>query len=216
MLSKIGPSSKLSLLVVAMSLFIMGIGVYGLSALKSLNRNTQTLYSDRVIPLQQLNAIRDGYSIGILSSLQQAKAGNLTYGEAETQVANAVQNINENWNAYIHTYLTPEEEQLARQNGALMAHANVLIERLKVVLHKQDAAALNNITQADMYEAISPVISKVNDLVNLQIKVSGQLYNNSSQVYISTSRKFYILLGATFVFAFFLDDTIQTVKFLHD
>jgi Four helix bundle sensory module for signal transduction len=56
-----------------MSIFIIEIGVYGISEMKKMNRITQSLYADCVVPLQQLTRIRFSYTVGILSSAEQVQ-----------------------------------------------------------------------------------------------------------------------------------------------
>ncbi len=193
---------KLYLLVSVLSVFIVAIGAYGISALSTMNHNNQTLYADRIFPLQQLTTIRYSYADGILSSVQRVQNHQMSNIEAEKQVLQAEQNISSNWQAYLQTYLTPEETELAKQNSVLMDEAKKAINRLANILKREGAVELDNNLSKELYSAINPVLAKTNELVGLQVRVSGDLHKNSTEVYNSTTTKFYILVAAALLFAF--------------
>ncbi|MEI9954723.1 MAG: hypothetical protein WDM90_00055 [Ferruginibacter sp.] len=57
-----------------------------------------------------------------------------------------------------------------------MNTSHEIIEKLKVILSKEDSNALNRIINTTFYPAIDPVIAKMNELVNLQMNVAEQVY----------------------------------------
>ena len=204
MLRKFSSSGKLYLLVFTLSIVMIGIGAFGISALKTMNQNTQTLYADRVFPLQQLTTVRYSYATDILSATLQVKDHQLTYDEARKRIEQARVTINANWSAYMGTYLTPEEAQLAKQNAALMVEANKTIQKLVGILNNKEPHELDKIIKSELYTTINPVISKLNELVQLQVKVSGELYKRNGEVYNSTAKKFYFLIAVSLLLAFIL------------
>jgi PAS domain S-box-containing protein len=201
MADKIKVSTKLYLLVFAMFIFIIGIGVYGIVEMKIMNRNTQTLYADRVVPLQQLTRIRFSYTVGILSSAEQVQNSRLTFSEAGKRIEQAEMTISDNWKAYLLTYLTSEEGQLARQASVLMNQSAESIEKLKAILGKGDSKALDNFINKELYPAASPVVAKITELIDLQVRVSGELYDNNRDVYDAAIRQFSLLIVLSLLFA---------------
>src|SRR6478735_10156898 len=103
-LNKIKASTKLYLLAFVMCVFIAGIGLYGIYEVKKMNQNTQTLYADRVLPIEQLTSVRFDYAVGILSSAQEVNSHSGNYGKALEQIRKAENNIAVNWKAYMRTY----------------------------------------------------------------------------------------------------------------
>src|SRR5882757_4960631 len=99
MINKIKASTKLYLLVFIMSFFIIGIGVYGIGEMHRMNENTKTIYNDRVFPLQQLTSVRFSYSIGILSSAEQAINHQISFDDATKEIEKAQGKIASNWKA---------------------------------------------------------------------------------------------------------------------
>ena len=117
---KIKPSSKLYLLVFIMFISIIGIGIYGMREMKIMNRNTRTLYNDRVVPMNELSTIRFNYINEIVSPAKKAKNHQITFSEAKKQIEDAQEQINTLWKAYLHTGMTQEEEQKIKQAEVLI------------------------------------------------------------------------------------------------
>lgn len=201
MLTKLEASAKLYLLVFVMFLFAILLGFYGLSGMRTMNQNTRTLYEDRVVPLQQLTTIRYSYLNGIISSAEHAHAANITFSDAGKQVQETEKIISDNWKAYLLTYLTPEEDKLAKQVSVLMNQSVKTVEELKYVLKKEDPSPLDNLIKKELYPAVDPIILKLNELIELQIKIGGSLYRNSSEVYKWSLNKLLLLIILSLLFA---------------
>lgn len=201
MIKKLAASAKLYLLVFIMSFFIIAIGLYGIIEMKTMNQNTGTLYADRVYPLQQLSAIRFAYAAEIIASAEQVQTSKLGFKEAIKQILEAEKNITENWKAYLHTYLTPEEDRLAKQTSLSMKQSIKSIEKLKAVLNKEDMSGLNKIINQELYPALNPVIKQLSELIELQVTVGGAVYKDSNEVYQSSLKRLIILIMLSLVFA---------------
>ena len=79
MINKLSAPRKLLLLVIVMSVFITGIGVYGISQMRAMQQQTKTLYADRVLPLEQLNNVRFNYLLGIVATVEQVHVQRLGF-----------------------------------------------------------------------------------------------------------------------------------------
>ncbi len=201
MINKITASSKLYMLVFIMSFFIIAIGVYGIIEMKTMNQNTGTLYADRVFPLQQLTTIRFAYAAKIISAVEQVQTSKLGFKEATKKILEAEKNIHENWKAYLLTYLTPEEDRLAKQTSVLMNQSIQSIEKLKAVLNKEDISGLNKIINQELYPAFNPVIEKLSELIELQVTVGAAVYKDSNKVYHSSLKRLILLIALSLILA---------------
>jgi methyl-accepting chemotaxis protein len=85
-----------TLLVTAVAI---AIGVTGLRSLRETNLGLETIYNDRVVPLQQLKAIADDYAVFIIDAANKANAGILTGQQALAGVREARARIRVNWSA---------------------------------------------------------------------------------------------------------------------
>lgn len=198
--AKINSSTRLTILVLVLSFFILGIGIYGIHELKIMNQNTETLYTDRIIPIGELTNIRYSYLKEILATAQQANMKQIPFSQAIQQIEDAEKNIHADWEAYKRTYLTNDETALLKQTEPLMVQGNDIIERLKNALVKKDQPRVETITNGELSAGIYSVLYKINDLVHLQIKVSGELHEGNKALYNSTSKKFYISIILALLF----------------
>jgi PAS domain S-box-containing protein len=201
MFNKLQASRKLYLLIVVMSTFIIGIGLYGIVELKKMHHNTQTLYEDRVFPLQQLTRSRYNYSFGILNTAQRVRAHDISYAEGLKIIEEAERSIDTNWKHYILTYLTPKEGRLTKQSEALLPHSVAAIQKLKTVLKNDDAIATDAFMRGELYPAVNPVIENINLLISLQVQVSGEIYTNSQNAYNEALLKFLVIISLSLIFA---------------
>lgn len=213
MLNKITASIKLYLLVLVMSVFIIGIGGYGLYELKVLNRSNQTLFTDRVIPMAQLSAVRHSFAMGILAAIQRVKARQISFTESANQITEVQKNLNTYWQSYKQTYLTNEESRLATEAAELLVKANQTLEGLKGVLQKEDIVVLDKFIIGELYPAINPTIGKINELIQFQIKVGAEEYKKSQKGYYIAAIRFYILIALSLIFAgLFSSRIVRNIK----
>jgi PAS domain S-box-containing protein len=188
-------SQKLYLLVLVLSFFIIGIGMYGVSEMKTMKQNSRTLYADRLVPLQQLTTIRFSYSAGILSSTEQVHVSRLDFEEAINRVTEAEKNIADNWKQYMTTYLTQEEELLAKKTFVLITQSTSTIRQLKAVLRSGNIKRLDSLVKTELYPAINPILENLSELINLQVSVGSNINEHSTEVYDRASLKFYLFIA---------------------
>lgn len=187
-------SKKLYLLIIVMSAFIIGVGLYGIHELKTSNQHTQTLYSDRVLPLQELTTIRFAYISGVLLTDQQLKNQAITNQEAEKRIFQARDKITSNWNIYKLTYLTIEEQKQIDQVEALMKEADLFINIFQKTLKENKKYATNKDVDKGLYTAVNAIVAKITELIELQIIVSDEIRQKSIVEYDTASRRFYMLI----------------------
>ena len=219
--STIRASKKLYLLVVVMSVFIVGVGWYGIQELRTINQHTQTLYTDRLIPMEQLATVRFAYAVGILSTIQQVRTHEIPFSLAKKQIEEAEKTIETNWNAYKRTYLTAEEKEKIMQTEQLMRRSNVIIKNFDAILEIRDSTIFDHVINTNLYPVIGPVIAKMNELMELQLKVSAEIYIAGAKEYDTASRRFYVLILFSLIcaisFAFYVVGNIKTlIKNLKD
>jgi PAS domain S-box-containing protein len=200
-LHKIKASTKLYLLASILSAFIAGIGLYGIYEVRKMNRLTQTLYADRMLPIEQLTRVNFEYAVGILSTAQRLSNHYITFNTAIARIQEAENTIATNWNTYLRTYLTLEEVQLAKQAVVHMNRTKGSIEKLKILLKTKDRGALDHMIRQELYPAVNPLIVSMNELVELQLKVSQEIYRNSSEANATALKRFYALILLSLVFA---------------
>jgi len=178
---KIG--TKLFLLVGFMALVMTGIGLLGISGLRTANAGLRTVYEDRVVPLKQLKTIADMYAVNIVDTTHKARNGNLSWEEARRNVDEAEKIIEEIWNSYLSTFLVEQEKKLVAEIKPLMQKADASIGLLKDILAKEDVNRVAEFSIRDMYPVIDPVSEKFSELVDVQLTVAKAEYDKASALY---------------------------------
>lgn len=163
----------------ALALVITFSSTVNLLALGRADDGLQTVYLDRVVPLQQLKSISDDYAVSIVDASHKVRNGNLTWAAGREAVAQAQSRIDGLWKSYMSTYLTPEEKGLAARAEAAMATANRSVSQLGALLERQDQAELEEYIVHQLYQTIDPVTEAISELTALQVRVAGDVYKES-------------------------------------
>jgi len=200
MVNKLKASIELTLLVFIMTLFIIGSGIYGFLQVRHLNNSSKELFTDRLLPMDNLADIRY-YSTVLLSVAHQAKTKQISFKEASQKVKQAQDSIAFNWKAYKLTYFTPKESQIVTETSALLKRSNVTIEKLRVILERNDVKSLEDIIKKELYPVVNPVVHNITSLLNLQIKIGENIRADTLVTYTDYVNKIFYLLIVVFAIA---------------
>ncbi len=179
---------RILLLISASTLII--ITILGTNNLKVVNRNISTMYNDRVLPLKQLKVISDAYAVNIVDCSHKLRNGNISWQEAIPMLESANNQINENWNAYMSTYLTLDEKHLAKQVEEKKEIANSVYNKILEIVKEGQTAdnqlMLETLIKDELYEKIDPLTGSISELINIQLKESDSLKTKSDTIYLKT------------------------------
>jgi methyl-accepting chemotaxis protein len=180
--------TKLALAFLVPVVFLMANGINSITSLRSANKGLETVYNDRVVPLQGLKRIADAYAVAVIDAVNKTNAGIMTAEDAEAGIRESAQLIKKEWAAYMATELTPEEEKLAAEANQLFIPANQAIVKLENALKQQSGyiAGSLNLFDGPLYETIDPISSKITELVDLQLRVAKDEFDISTQQYHKT------------------------------
>lgn len=146
-----------------------------LAELRKANATLDTLYQDRVAPLNQLKIVSDGYAVFVVDASHKARNGNFSYGEAIKGIETARANIQKAWSAYVGTKMTPEEQKLIDEVEPLMKKGDESILKLKDILTRGNQKELASYTVRELYPVIDPITEKISLITELQLRVAGEL-----------------------------------------
>lgn len=190
---------QLYLLIFITAASLIGLGIYGINDYKKLNDDNRTLYADRVVCMRQLTNVRFQFATEITPAALNVKNHLLTFGQAEQRIRGARLVIDSNWNNYKLTYLTSEENLLARQTDSLKKIADEETSYLQAVLLKKDTAALDELIKKQAAVKQAPFLINLTRLMDLQQKVGRQIFENSSHTYTDVSKNFALWIVVTLV-----------------
>ena len=171
--------TQLMLLSIALLAMMLAVGALGAYATRVQSNEMQALYVDRVVPLKQLKIVADMYAVNIVDTAHKARDGTLTTEQARSAVAQARTTVAAEWQAYVNTTLVPKEQQLVLQIKPLLQAADASVAQLDDLLRKGDTAALSTYTAQAMYPAFDPLQTVIGELIQVQLDVAKDVYEES-------------------------------------
>jgi len=127
-------STKLMILALILSGIIAFVGIMGILNLRIVNKGMQTLFKDRVLPLEELKNISDAYAISVVDIAHKARNGNITWNKALQELDVAQIKIDSNWVAYKKTKIEGKELELLKEAENLKFKAELVFIDLYGIL----------------------------------------------------------------------------------
>ena len=184
---------KLTILSLVAILATLILGTKSIMDLKVVNQGLETVYHDRVVPLEQLKIIADEYAVNIVDTTHQTRNGNFDFEKCITNINSAESKIQKNWQAYMSTTLTKEEQVIANDAQKLMISGNEIAQKIKDACKKRDSSLLTKISIEDLYPRIDPISEKISALISLQLEIAKQETDDATDIY-EASRTFIIVI----------------------
>ena len=163
-----------------------------------INAGAETIFADRVVPLQQLKIVADAYAVAIVDNNHKVRAGSVSFADGSATIRRARVVIDSSWSAYTVTRLTVEEQSLVAQTQRHIRTADVAIDRLLGLLAAHDTAGVVVFAEKELYPAIDPVSESVTALIDLQVRVAGTDFATGASTY-ATVRGLVIALTVVIV-----------------
>lgn len=170
--------SRLRGVIATLSVLLLVVGSLGLFGMNKANEGLRTLYEDRAIPMRQLAAIQKRLltnRILISAGLNPATPEAVQAGTAEME--QNIADITRLWAAYMGTYLTPEEKQLASRLAEDLKHfvENGLRPAI-AALRTNDPALAKQLIENKIRPLYEPVGEGLENLLHLQTDVAKAEY----------------------------------------
>ncbi len=194
-------ATRLTLLLLTLSALMTAIGLAGLQGMQRSNAGLSTVYKDRVVPLQQIKHISDAYAVDIVDTAHKVRDGALKSQQGLASMAKAKKDIEDNWNAYLATELVAEEVRLKNQFEQLKPRADGAVSALEKMIRSEDVAALSAYAAKEMYPALDPLQEVLGALVQVQLDVALQEYEQAVASYTQTSLFVALGIGGGVLFA---------------
>lgn len=190
--------AKLTILLTGALALAFTVAAAGIISLHYNHQSLKSVYDDRVVPLEQLKSVSDDYAVLIIDAVNKANAGIMTAPEALTLIRRARTRIRETWQTYLATWHTPEEEALAREAAARFHNIEPVLNNLEQDLERGPAAREGTLGRFDgpLYTLMDPVSEKINELVNLQLRVAAEEYAAGGRTYRNVTWGVGLVVGA--------------------
>lgn len=197
-------STKLIFLLIVSCSIIFTIGFYGITNLDKLRGEIETIYKDRVVPLKDLKTISDAFAVDIVDVTRKVDDGKISYPAGARKIEKALSEINRNWKKYSKTKIIGDEKKIVEKIEKMKSNTIGSITDLKFALESKDTAAIKKYIIDNLYQDIEPLSEEINNLINIQISISDELYIESTDLYNETQKNSYMIVFAGVLFAFLL------------
>jgi methyl-accepting chemotaxis protein len=170
---------RLVFMVGVLLLLLVLSAAYGIRNSQRASTTLGELYNDRVVPLQQLKTVADGYAVGIVDAAHKTRDGAFTGPDGVRAVTEARAAIDKSWRAYTGTTLIEREKVLIAKGEALFKRADAATEKLVALMQANDTEGLRAFAAKDLYPAIDPIAEVVGALMQVQLDVAREDYQAS-------------------------------------
>jgi methyl-accepting chemotaxis protein-1 (serine sensor receptor) len=181
-------STRLMLLLGSLAFMLVAIGLTGLSGISQSNEALKSVYQDRTIPMGQLGDVQHQVllnRLAIANSVLDPTPEMLAKGIADVG-ANQVA-LQKSWDAYMATYLTPEEAVVAKK--FVEDRTRFVEEGLQpavAALRANDAAAAHRLILEKIRPLSAAVEAGMEALMKIQLKEAKAEYDAAEARYSTT------------------------------
>jgi len=201
MLNRMKIAPRLYSLIGFFALLLAMIGYMGLDSTRQSHAALDSVYHDRVVPLKGLKMIADMYAVNIVDTSHKLRNGALNWQQAKESIETARSEISRYWQAYLATSLVADEQAGVARLKPLLADADVAVEQLLQIIDKQDQSALVAFIRDRLYQTVDPVSREFANLVDIQLQVAHQEYEQSDRLYERMHLIFIVVIGVGIVLA---------------
>jgi methyl-accepting chemotaxis protein len=184
MLKNISIKARLIFVMTLMCIQLAVGAVIALSSLAATNAAVKTLYEDRVVAMGQLDQVVRLINANQLTIASALTADPSRFGPMMDEVEARVVKIGTYWNAYMATYLTPQEKTLANKftasRGVFVAQG---LRPSIAAIRAQDVKTGGELLNGPMATLYKPVQDDINNLIQLQLDVSKKEFAASQSRY---------------------------------
>lgn len=209
-MKKITISAKLIALAFLSIAVICVIGITGIVSLYVEKQDIDSMYHDRVVPLEELKDMSDDYAVNIVDAIHKVNHGDYNFQEGLSYIREARERIRQNWNNYLQTRIIGEEKELVERVKTMMPVVDASINDVEDILRKEDKEALQEFIRQDLYPVFDPITRDLEALSEIQLSLANELYLDAHEVYRAAFNRSLVFMIIGFVVIVFFSVWIIT------
>ncbi|MDN3919329.1 MCP four helix bundle domain-containing protein [Roseateles violae] len=163
--------TRLALLVGLVLLLMAATGLLTLLQLHGLSRSVDSLYQDRLRPMQQLRLVSKSFSVDLQSSAQRLADGRLSAVPARSELDAIERQVRAQWAAYKATFLVEAEQRLIARAEPLLATGLQRLAQLRELSERGDTEALRRFPALQLQPAAEAIANVIGELIEVQLDV---------------------------------------------
>lgn len=179
---------------------LISLTFLALSGLHKVQLSAQSMYLDKLLPMQHLKNISDNYAVSVVDAVNKGNAGLWTGEEVSRSAKAAKAEIAIEWNLFLESKLSDKGQQLASEAEALFDDANTQIDALLSSLARPEMRGsvfrLLDDYDGRLYSVIDPITEKIGELSILESELAQGDYAAINAEY-ETDKVLFITVSAT-------------------
>lgn len=187
MFNQLKVRSRLVLLAVLPLTALVLMCLLSLYDMKLLAAGVDSLYQDRVKPLQQIKQVSDAYAVTIVDTLHKHRAGLLDASETLKLLEQAETQAQKAWQAYQNTRITADEQLLLNAAERDISIWTAQLAQYRQLLHTnqlavEEAKSFNE----KLYASADPLSASLSKLIDMQLTESAHFTDEAHQTLTNT------------------------------
>ena len=192
-LNRISVKQRLVWLSLMALLPLIALAVTSLVYMSRLNTGIDSLYVDRLVPMQQLSDVSDGYYASLLDLPRQYRSGQLEEAVFQSKVQASLERIERIWGDYLQTSIEGRERELVDSARALMPEAReVVVQRLQQIGNGQLKAMDGVSFERQSYATYEPLRAVLAQLSAYQVEF-GDAFRQRAAAHFATLARYYVM-----------------------
>jgi len=177
---------RLAAMVAVMLVLMAAIAIIGIRGMALEQEGLRTVYEDRVVPLEQISTIESDYYKVRIAVMDAVGARDVVAIQKDSaDITEKVAHAQSMWKAYLATYLTPEEKQLAEETQRSFDAYDAVRGRVLATLSSGDFDGGKAIAKADGAPTLAKLMDNIAKLKQLQVDVAKSEYEKAVAQYSS-------------------------------
>ncbi len=191
MLTNLSIKSRLIFVIGLLSVLLIAIGAIGLSSLSATNASFKTVYEDRLVAMGYLDEINSRMNRNQLL-VSEAVIGQLSAFPEDislvdkriSEIRSLMSGVDDIWKAYMATYLTPEEAELAKAFDASRSkYGREALLPAIAALSSHDFQQASELAQGTLGANYASARTDMQALLKLQLTVGKTEYDAAQKRY---------------------------------
>lgn len=165
---------KQSYLMIILTAIIIAIASFGKYTDSEIHKSATTILEDRLKPGPLLSHRFDYFGTNIESAFSTSIADIDTLLAHKQDILEAREVTGKDWNAYLATYLVPQEDSMAKLANAQMISIDKKLDEVFRIAEFNKDSAQHLLVQSKIKEELPSITAKINWLTDLQTRVGQQ------------------------------------------
>ncbi|MBQ0132292.1 MAG: MCP four helix bundle domain-containing protein, partial [Comamonas sp.] len=174
--SNLSIRAKLWLLVAGLLVLAIAITAILVHQLNASNDRLAHIYSDRVLPMQNLKTVSDGYGIKLVEVTNKVFNQQILAEAGKDTLETIRQQVNTAWASYGQSEMSDEEKQLSERVTTLLNAIAPRVDDLLRLFTNEDNSSLGSFIEYRLFPSVSPLAASLQELSKLQEQVAQAEY----------------------------------------